>query len=184
MPSYSSLQWNVQLQQQRPEPGDAGAGVQAVSPVQAGAGQLPEHAVHRLPHRVRPPRPQHHRRPTVPPQVKLGYFAMVRWQLYSSASRTSSSSTWRPSGGCAPSWSRSSSPTSSPTAGQRTRGWGDGSWGYFVIKCHVFISRAFRNLEELFIFNTIWGNITEGMLRQLLSSTKLRYVWRILFNFI
>ena len=35
--------------------------------------------------------------------------------------------------------------------------------------------RAFKNLEELFVFNTQWGNITEGMLRQLLSGPKLRY---------
>jgi len=36
--------------------------------------------------------------------------------------------------------------------------------------------KFFRNLEELYVFNTQWGNITEGMLRQLLTSTKLRIV--------
>eukprot|EP00092_Neocalanus_flemingeri_P021883 GFUD01023738.1.p1 GENE.GFUD01023738.1~~GFUD01023738.1.p1 ORF type:complete len:527 (-),score=144.44 GFUD01023738.1:21-1601(-) len=36
--------------------------------------------------------------------------------------------------------------------------------------------KVFRNLEELYIFNTRWGNITEGMLRQLLNSTKLRII--------
>ena len=34
--------------------------------------------------------------------------------------------------------------------------------------------RAFKNLEEVHIYNTRWGNITEGMLRQLLGSSKLR----------
>ena len=33
---------------------------------------------------------------------------------------------------------------------------------------------AFTNLEELCIFNTRLGNITEGMLRQLLGSSKLK----------
>jgi len=37
--------------------------------------------------------------------------------------------------------------------------------------------RAFKNLEELHIYNTRWGNITEGMLRQLLGSTKLRCIY-------
>merc|ERR1712106_78408 len=36
--------------------------------------------------------------------------------------------------------------------------------------------KVFRNLEELYIFNTRWGNITEGMLRQLFNSTKLRII--------
>jgi len=36
--------------------------------------------------------------------------------------------------------------------------------------------KVFKNLEELYIFNTRWGNITEGMLRQLLNSTKLRII--------
>jgi len=36
--------------------------------------------------------------------------------------------------------------------------------------------KVFRNLEELYIFNTRWGSITEGMLRQLLTSTSLRTV--------
>merc|ERR1719221_685103 len=35
---------------------------------------------------------------------------------------------------------------------------------------------AFTNLEELCIFNTRLGNITEGMLRQLLSSSKLKSI--------
>merc|ERR1719228_2817530 len=36
--------------------------------------------------------------------------------------------------------------------------------------------KYFKNLEELYIFNTRWGNITEGMLRQLLNSTKLKII--------
>ena len=36
--------------------------------------------------------------------------------------------------------------------------------------------KAFKNLEEVHIYNTRWGNITEGMLRQLLGSSKLRWV--------
>lgn len=36
--------------------------------------------------------------------------------------------------------------------------------------------KVFQNLEELYIFNTRWGSITEGMLRQLLSSTRLRVI--------
>jgi len=36
--------------------------------------------------------------------------------------------------------------------------------------------KVFCNLEELYIFNTRWGSITEGMLRQLLSSTRLRII--------
>jgi len=36
--------------------------------------------------------------------------------------------------------------------------------------------KVFQNLEELYIFNTRWGSITEGMLRLLMSSTKLRII--------
>jgi len=36
--------------------------------------------------------------------------------------------------------------------------------------------KVFRHLEELYIFNTRWGNITEGMLRQLFNSNKLKII--------
>jgi len=42
-------------------------------------------------------------------------------------------------------------------------------------RTNIYLS-AFTNLEELCIFNTRLGNITEGMLRQLLGSSKLKTI--------